>query len=130
MSLAYSFASSVKVFLQAADRRDRLIYVLSQINAARGDDAMHMDDAASEDSEEEVFRDLCCSLCHALIVCKGEEFYTPGSLELLQARRDIAEYSLPRLAFAPPGEDCAAYYVFIPSLHSQGSKAHRPTASG
>ncbi|KAF7982546.1 hypothetical protein HWV62_7706 [Athelia sp. TMB] len=64
---------------RAADRRDRLIYVLSQINAARGDDAMHIDDAASEDSEEE-----------------GEEFYTPGSLELLKARRDIAEYSLPR----------------------------------
>ena len=41
--------------LQAADRRDRLIYVLSQINAARGDDAMQMDDESSSDeSEEEV----------------------------------------------------------------------------
>ena len=28
-----------------------------------------------------------------------EEFYTPGSLELLEARRRIAEYSLPRLDF-------------------------------
>ncbi|RDX48207.1 U4/U6 snRNP-specific spliceosomal protein [Lentinus brumalis] len=62
------------------DRRDRLIYVLSQINAARGDDAMHVDEETSEDeSDEEV-----------------EEFYTPGSLELLEARRSIAEYSLPR----------------------------------
>ena len=39
--------------LQAADRRDRLIYVLSQINAARGEDAMHVDES-SDDSEEEV----------------------------------------------------------------------------
>jgi U4/U6 small nuclear ribonucleoprotein PRP4 len=64
---------------RAADRRDRLIYVLSQINAARGDDSMHVDEESSDDSEEE-----------------GEEFYTPGSLELLEARRRLAEYSLPR----------------------------------
>ncbi|RPD64233.1 U4/U6 snRNP-specific spliceosomal protein [Lentinus tigrinus ALCF2SS1-7] len=62
------------------DRRDRLIYVLSQINAARGDDAMQVDEETSEsESEDEV-----------------EEFYTPGSLELLEARRSLAEYSLPR----------------------------------
>ncbi|EMD38941.1 hypothetical protein CERSUDRAFT_47016 [Gelatoporia subvermispora B] len=64
---------------RAADRRDRLIYVLSQINAARGEDAMEVEEESSEESEEEV-----------------EEFYTPGSLELLEARRRIAEYSLPR----------------------------------
>ncbi|KZT71965.1 WD40 repeat-like protein [Daedalea quercina L-15889] len=65
---------------RAADRRDRLIYVLSQINAARGDDTMQVDEEeSSEESEDEV-----------------EEFYTPGSLELLEARRRIAEYSLPR----------------------------------
>ncbi|KAG6868946.1 hypothetical protein C0993_007160 [Termitomyces sp. T159_Od127] len=64
---------------RAADRRDRLIYVLSQINAARGDDAMHVDEESSSDSDEE-----------------EEEFYSPGSLELLEARRRIAEYSLPR----------------------------------
>ncbi|KAI0050960.1 U4/U6 snRNP-specific spliceosomal protein [Auriscalpium vulgare] len=64
---------------RAADRRDRLIYVLSQINAARGDDMdMQVDDKA-EESEDEV-----------------EEFYTPGTLELLEARRRLAEYSLPR----------------------------------
>ena len=39
---------------QAADRRDRLIYVLSQINAARGEDADAMEDESSEESEEEV----------------------------------------------------------------------------
>ncbi|TFK65587.1 U4/U6 snRNP-specific spliceosomal protein [Pluteus cervinus] len=63
---------------RAADRRDRLIYVLSQINAARGDDAMHVDESSSESEEEE------------------EEFYSPGSLELLEARRQLAVYSLPR----------------------------------
>jgi U4/U6 small nuclear ribonucleoprotein PRP4 len=43
--------------LQAADRRDRLIYVLSQINAARGDDVMQVDeDESSDESEEEVWQ--------------------------------------------------------------------------
>ncbi|KIP08836.1 hypothetical protein PHLGIDRAFT_116960 [Phlebiopsis gigantea 11061_1 CR5-6] len=65
---------------RAADRRDRLIYVLSQINAARGEDAMQVDEESSEESSED----------------EVEEFYTPGSLELLEARRRIAEYSLPR----------------------------------
>ncbi|KAI0924703.1 hypothetical protein AcV7_007320 [Taiwanofungus camphoratus] len=65
---------------RAVDRRDRLIYVLSQINAARGEDTMQVDEETSEEeSEEEV-----------------EEFYTPGSLELLEARKRLAEYSLPR----------------------------------
>jgi hypothetical protein len=40
---------------QAADRRDRLIYVLSQIKAARGDDAIPADeDSSSSDSEADV----------------------------------------------------------------------------
>ncbi|KAF5387298.1 hypothetical protein D9757_005758 [Collybiopsis confluens] len=64
-----------------ADRRDRLKYVLSQINAARGDDVMQVDEESSDDSDEEE---------------EESEFYTPGSLELLEARRKIAEYSLPR----------------------------------
>ncbi|KAH0836727.1 WD40-repeat-containing domain protein [Lanmaoa asiatica] len=62
---------------RAADRRDRLIYVLSQINAARGEE-LQMEEEESSESEEE------------------EEFYTEGSLELLQARKRLAEYSLPR----------------------------------
>jgi U4/U6 small nuclear ribonucleoprotein PRP4 len=32
---------------------------------------------------------------------KEEEFYTEGSLELLEARRKIAEYSLPRSLLLP-----------------------------
>ncbi|KAI5833270.1 WD40 repeat-like protein [Schizophyllum commune Tattone D] len=64
---------------RAADRRDRLIYVLSQINAARGDEGMQMEVESDSESEEE-----------------EEEFYSPGSLELLEARRRIAEFSLPR----------------------------------
>ncbi|EIN05998.1 U4/U6 snRNP-specific spliceosomal protein [Punctularia strigosozonata HHB-11173 SS5] len=65
---------------RAADRRDRLIYVLSQINAARGDDAIGADEELTEESDEE----------------EQEEFYSPGSFELLEARRKIAEFSLPR----------------------------------
>ncbi|KAI0343076.1 U4/U6 snRNP-specific spliceosomal protein [Trametopsis cervina] len=65
---------------RAADRRDRLIYVLSQINAARGDDAMQVEEESSDESSED----------------EVEEFYSPGSLELLESRRHIAEYSLPR----------------------------------
>ncbi|GAW00428.1 U4 U6 snRNP-specific spliceosomal protein [Lentinula edodes] len=63
-----------------ADRRDRLIYVLSQIKHARGDDGMQVDESSDESEDEE----------------EESEFYTPGSLELLEARRKIAEYSLPR----------------------------------
>ncbi|KAI0322773.1 U4/U6 snRNP-specific spliceosomal protein [Amylostereum chailletii] len=63
---------------RAADRRDRLIYVLSQINAARGDDAMQVDEESEEESEEE------------------EEFYSPGSMDLLKARQAIADSSIRR----------------------------------
>ncbi|KAJ3994098.1 U4/U6 snRNP-specific spliceosomal protein [Lentinula boryana] len=63
-----------------ADRRDRLIYVLSQINHARGDDTMQVDEESSNESDEE----------------EESEFYTPGLLELLEARRKIGQYSLPR----------------------------------
>ncbi|KAF9530421.1 U4/U6 snRNP-specific spliceosomal protein [Crepidotus variabilis] len=65
---------------RAADRRERLIYVLSQINAARGDDGMQVDQESESSSESE----------------EEEEFYTPGSVDLLEARRKIAEFSLPR----------------------------------
>ncbi|PVF92811.1 WD40 repeat-like protein [Serendipita vermifera] len=61
---------------RAADRRARLIQLLSR----RGDDVHDTMDVDSEDSEEE------------------EEFYTPGSLDLLEARRSIAEYSIQRAA--------------------------------
>ncbi|KAG8928497.1 hypothetical protein FRC01_005858 [Tulasnella sp. 417] len=63
---------------RAPDRRDRLRYVLSQIAAARGGDMSDIESESEESAEEE------------------EEFYTSGSTELLEARRSIAEYSLPR----------------------------------
>lgn len=86
---------------KAADRRDRLIYVLSQINAARGDDAMQVDEESSESSEEEVRTVLLqiTSMHTQLWRQEEEEFYTPSSLELIEARRRLAEYSLPRLGF-------------------------------
>nr|GAT43593.1 predicted protein [Mycena chlorophos] len=64
---------------RAAERRERLIYVVSQITTARGEDAMAVDSDSSDNSEEE-----------------EEEFYSPGTMELLEARRRLAEYSLPR----------------------------------
>jgi U4/U6 small nuclear ribonucleoprotein PRP4 len=83
-----------------------LIYVLSQINAARGEDAIQVDEeTSSEESEEEV----CCPLSgiygqapDPLCMAQVEEFYSPGTLELLEARRRLAEYSLPRLDFCYP----------------------------
>ena len=53
----YVFRSLVRVFdpyvLKAADRRDRLIYVLSQINAARGEGAAEVEESSSEEEEVE-----------------------------------------------------------------------------
>ena len=86
--------------LKAADRRDRLIYVLSQINAARGEDAAEVEELSSE--EEEVEDEVCSHLSHATKCRKLialQEFYTEGTVNLLEARRSIAEYSLPRLDF-------------------------------
>ena len=85
---------------QAPDRRDRLKYVLSQIAVARGGEAPDME-SESESSDEEV------SCYVVLVVClisssnpgfyaQEEEFYTPGTIDLLDARRKMAEYSLPR----------------------------------
>ena len=66
----------------AADRRARLRELLtSQAERAEGAQDVEMGDApASDDGAEE----------------QEEEFYTNGSEELLQARIDIARYSLPR----------------------------------
>ncbi|KAL1758159.1 WD40-repeat-containing domain protein [Schizophyllum commune] len=76
---------------RAADRRDRLIYVLSQINAARGDDGMQMERRGGA-----YFSHSLTNPTHNLYTLQEEEFYSPGSLELLEARRRIAEFSLPR----------------------------------
>ncbi|KZT57629.1 WD40 repeat-like protein [Calocera cornea HHB12733] len=63
---------------RAADRRDRLRYILSQMGVERGIPVEDESDSEGEDQEE--------------------EFYTPGPLDLLDARRKLAEFSLPRAA--------------------------------
>lgn len=61
-----------------------------------------------------------------------EEFYSPGSLELLEARRRLAEFSLPRLGFCSYPQvtlvRCLPYSLCpcFPSM--QSSKARRPAA--
>jgi U4/U6 small nuclear ribonucleoprotein PRP4 len=58
---------------------------------------MEMEEDDSSESEEEVRP--CAFLSRPFPIRPQEEFYTEGSLELLQARRRLAEYSLPRLDF-------------------------------
>lgn len=58
---------------------------------------MHVDGESSEESEEEVRSFALICLNNTQKNLQEEEFYSPGSLELLDARRAIAEYSLPRL---------------------------------
>ncbi|KAH8556309.1 WD40-repeat-containing domain protein [Umbelopsis sp. PMI_123] len=60
------------------DRRDRLRYILSQREGAGEAEDEEMESVKSEDEEAE------------------EEFFTPGSQELLEARQWIAKYSIPR----------------------------------
>lgn len=42
---------------------------------------------------------MVCVQNSPVVLYQVEEFYTPGSLELLEARRRLAEFSLPRLDF-------------------------------
>ncbi|OAL55991.1 U4/U6 small nuclear ribonucleo protein Prp4 [Pyrenochaeta sp. DS3sAY3a] len=63
-----------------ADRRDRLRALLAQAAEAQGDTAS---DVEMEEANDGTGHDQ-------------EEFYTQGPLSLLDARRDIAKYSLPR----------------------------------
>lgn len=74
------------------DRRDRLRYLWSQQRQKEKDAKMQVgsDDgeessSGSEDGDEE----------------KEEEFYTEGTLDLKAARKDIAEFSLPRCPSLP-----------------------------
>ena len=86
--------------LKAADRRDRLIYVLSQINAARGEGGAEVEESSSEEeeAEAEVRPHLSYATKRGKLILL-QEFYTEGTVDLLEARRSIAEYSLPRLDF-------------------------------
>ena len=63
------------------DRRDRLRELLADQATAGADGDTPMRDATEEQEEENE---------------ADEEFYTEGPLELLDARQDIAKYSLPR----------------------------------
>lgn len=60
---------------------------------------MQVEEESSEESSEEEVRTVPFPCVNALICGQVEEFYSPGSLELLESRRRIAEYSLPRLEF-------------------------------
>lgn len=61
------------------DRRDRLRALLAQAAEAQGDESdVDMQEVRDEDAHDQ------------------EEFYTQGAPSLLDARRDIANYSLPR----------------------------------
>jgi U4/U6 small nuclear ribonucleoprotein PRP4 len=95
------YASFDSYVLKAADRRDRLIYVLSQINAARGEGTAEAEESSSEEEEAEAEVRPCLSSAqkHAKLTFILQEFYTEGIVDLLEARRSIAEYSLPRLDF-------------------------------
>ncbi|CEQ40267.1 SPOSA6832_01870, partial [Sporobolomyces salmonicolor] len=66
-----------------ADRRDRLRDILAKARLEKGEQ-MDVDEESEEESDESDEED------------KEEEFYTEGSAALKKARRDIAEYSLPR----------------------------------
>lgn len=65
-----------------ADRRDRLRELIAKARLEKGEEGMEVEEeeSDSEDSGEE----------------PDEEFYTEGSAALKKARRDIAEYSIPR----------------------------------
>ena len=95
------YAPFVSYVLKAADRRDRLIYVLSQINAARGEGTVEVEESSSEEeeAEAEVRSYLSCAPKREKLTFILQEFYTEGIVDLLEARRSIAEYSLPRLDF-------------------------------
>ncbi|GAA5857440.1 hypothetical protein JCM8547_009274 [Rhodosporidiobolus lusitaniae] len=65
-----------------ADRRDRLRELIAKARLEKGE-AMEVDEEEEESSDEEEEE-------------KEEEFYTEGSAALKKARRDMAEYSIPR----------------------------------
>ena len=117
--------------LKAADRRDRLIYVLSQINAARGDDGMAMeeDDSSSASSEAEV------SLNYLRRHLSFDLMYFSGGGVLLsrvtRATRESPLYG--RVLLAQVGiSPCLVMYVCVHSTVSdlQSSKESRSAATG
>lgn len=82
---------------QPGDRRDRLRYLLSKI---QGHDVESEEESGSEIEEEVMWATFFNK--RALIneiEQDDEEFFTPGSTELLEARKWITKYSLPRYVY-------------------------------
>ena len=57
---------------------------------------MRAADEESDEEEEEVRTTLYSHFRWLTVAQKVEEFYTLGSMELLECRRRLAEFSLPR----------------------------------
>ncbi|CAG8672850.1 8431_t:CDS:10, partial [Racocetra fulgida] len=79
------------------DRRDRLRYLLSKLEGA--EIVPDEDEETESESEEEVHVQHIDEIVDSVRICKikrEEEFFTQGTLELLEARRWITRYSLPR----------------------------------
>ena len=62
---------------------------------------MEVEESSSEEeeAEAEVRSYLSCAPKREKLTFILQEFYTEGIVDLLEARRSIAEYSLPRLDF-------------------------------
>lgn len=72
-----------------ADRRDRLRDLIARARLEKGE-TMEVEEESEESSESEEDEE-------------DEEFYTEGSAALKQARREMAEYSIPRYVQCPAG---------------------------
>lgn len=85
-----------------------------------------MEEEEESESEEEVHPSPF--LANSFPIFPQEEFYTEGSLELLQARRRLAEYSLPRLDFTYRLAISVRCLQHPACLSLQSSTTSRPTA--
>ena len=121
----------IKAVLQAADRRDRLTYVLSQINAARGDDSMYVDEESSGESEEEV-RVVRSSRWpfNTLNELVGRRVLHAWLLGTARCKKTLSGVLSAQVGFFTPiGEALiGAYYVSTICLHIQSSKTSCATA--
>ena len=85
---------------RAEDRRDRLRSVLAALDARDGGELEEGDDARGEDEDED-------ETMGGAGKRQREVFYTEGTRALLEARIEVAEFSLPRAARRNGGERAA-----------------------
>jgi len=85
---------------RAEDRRDRLRSVLAALDARDGGELDEGDDARGEDEDED-------ETMGGAGKRQREVFYTEGTRALLEARIELAEFSLPRAARRNGGERAA-----------------------